>query len=135
MIFRLATSFFMVLALSNSAFSCPSAPFVAEGQNGAKVATIVGNRITDAGWKQSSSGDVEDGYTSTSFKKEGQKFTLVRFNSEEVQPGIIWGVWYEAGMYEGFVNFYDIQTNVRGIAREAKVTKNGVTGHFDVKCN
>lgn len=125
-----------LFAFAGPVIACPSAPFTAQDGKEA-IADLQGDRILDEGWTVYSEGEDEQ-YSLTRFKREGMEgrsLWLYRAKDYATQPGIIWGVWKDSGMIEGFVNVYEIATNVRGVSRKANLVYDDLTGRTKVLCN
>ncbi len=125
------------LGVFSQAFACPSAPFTARDGGNKAVARIQGARILSSGWVVYSRGE-DESYTITRYKHGSSKTSLWLYQAKSPshQPGIVWGVWRDAGMIEGFVNRYQIRTNLRSIGngKEARMTRDPNSGAFTVHC-
>lgn len=126
----------LVALFAQAAMACPAAPFTARGNQDDAVARLQGDRILSSGWEVYSTGEDED-YTLTRYRKDGSRYALWLYRAKryDKQPGILWGVWRDAGMIEGFVNVYEIRTDVRGLGSgEARVTYDAASRRHQVHC-
>jgi hypothetical protein len=132
--------FAFILALVSSLVSlqgkaCPSGTFTATHQD-EYVAKIRGENILDSGWNVYSE-ETRENFVLTRFSKKNSNVALWRYvMTDKSQPGIVWGVWVDAGIVEGMENTYNIRTNVRSISRgDANLSAiPGKANSFNVNC-
>lgn len=136
MLFRLSLVI-LVSILGNLAAACISAPFDIVGHNGLVIAQVQGQSILNgAEWEVYGTGATDDGYEVTRYRAASGNYTssLWRYTSQTKQPGIIWAVWHNVGMFEGFGNIYKIQTNARSLGGgRTNLTRNS-DGSYQVGC-
>lgn len=95
--------------------ACPSVAFNAKNADGETIAQIRGDSILSSGWTSYFSKQTSK-YTITRYRKfAAGNFTLWLYkkNNPADQPGILWILWYDAGIFEGPINKYAIATNLR----------------------